>query len=154
MYHEHETYEGKGTIARDQTKNEGIEDLHSTEEGRNESRILLERYDLGEVYYVRGSGEQEHCEVRKVNGSLPEYWDWLKDAKYTGQRTVHEMTMDVWEYRGAGVRVELLVAQDAPNVPRYLNGEVGTSRRELIFLTFNAMTPPATDFTIPKACQE
>ena len=39
-------YNCTGTIARDQAKNEGIEDLHSTEEGRNESRILLERYDL------------------------------------------------------------------------------------------------------------
>ena len=33
-------------IARDQAKNEGIEDIHSRDEGRNESRILLERYDM------------------------------------------------------------------------------------------------------------
>jgi len=33
-------------IARDQAKNEGVEDIHSREEGRNESRILLERYDM------------------------------------------------------------------------------------------------------------
>lgn len=33
-------------IARDQMKNEGIEDLHSKEQGRNVTRILLERYDM------------------------------------------------------------------------------------------------------------
>ena len=37
---------GKGMIARDQMKNEGVEDLHSKQEGRNETRILLERYDM------------------------------------------------------------------------------------------------------------
>jgi len=33
-------------IARNQAKNEGVEDIHSHDEGRNESRIFLERYDM------------------------------------------------------------------------------------------------------------
>ena len=33
-------------IARDQMKNEGIDELHSKEEGRNVTRIHLERYDM------------------------------------------------------------------------------------------------------------
>ena len=41
----------------------------------------------------------EHCEVRKVNGSLPPYWGWLDDAKYAGQRVVREETLDVWVQR-------------------------------------------------------
>jgi len=56
--------------------------------------------------------------------------------------------------QGPGVRVELLVDQENVNVPRYLNAEVGTSRRELIFLKFDAVEPPATFFEVPKVCQE
>ena len=52
------------------------------------------------------------------------------------------------------MRVELLVDQDNPNVPRYLNAELGTNRRELTFLKFDAITPPATMFDIPSACQQ
>ena len=47
--------------------------------------------------YYTCSGAQEHCEVRKVNGSLPLYWDWLKQATYAGQRVVREELLDVWE---------------------------------------------------------
>ena len=35
-----------GIIARDHSKNEGIENLFSMQEGMNESRIHLERYDM------------------------------------------------------------------------------------------------------------
>ena len=40
-----------GMIARDQSKNEGVENLFSTQEGMNESRIHLERYDMVTVIY-------------------------------------------------------------------------------------------------------
>ena len=39
-----------GYIARNQAKNEGVEDLYAVVEGKNESRIRLERYDM--VSYV------------------------------------------------------------------------------------------------------
>ena len=52
------------------------------------------------------------------------------------------------------MRIELLVDQDNPNVPCYLNEEFGTSRREATFLKFDAITPPATLFTIPSVCQQ
>lgn len=48
----------------------------------------------------------------------------------------------------------MLVDEEDPNVPRYLNEEVGTNRRELIFLKFDAVTPSATGFDIPKSCQQ
>ena len=35
-----------GMIARDQAKNEGVEDIHSKEDGRNETRIHLEHFDM------------------------------------------------------------------------------------------------------------
>ena len=47
--------------------------------------------------YYTCSGDQEHCEVKKVNGSLPLYWDWLKQATYAGQRVVREEMLDVWQ---------------------------------------------------------
>ena len=63
MFHEHETYEGHGEqvlidssmlhsythtgmISHDQAKNEGVEDIQSKEDGRNETRICLERFDM------------------------------------------------------------------------------------------------------------
>jgi len=35
-----------GFIARDEAKNEGVELLHAMNEGKNESRIRLERFDM------------------------------------------------------------------------------------------------------------
>ena len=56
--------------------------------------------------------------------------------------------------QGPGVYIEVLVSQDDPNVPRYLNSEVGTDRRELIFLAFDTIAPSGTAFDVPKSCQE
>ena len=56
--------------------------------------------------------------------------------------------------QGPGVRVDLLVGEEDPNVPRYLNAEVGTSRRELTFMKFDAVTPDAGMFTVPDVCKE
>ena len=56
--------------------------------------------------------------------------------------------------QGAGVHIEVLVGQEDPNVPRYLNAELGSDRRELTFLKFDAVTPPEAMFTVPNACQE
>ena len=52
------------------------------------------------------------------------------------------------------MHVEVLVDQENPNIPRYLNAEVGTNRRELIFLKFDAVAPSANVFTVPKSCQQ
>ena len=43
---------------------------------------------------------------------------------------------------------------DDVNVPRYLNVEVGSDRREIIFLAFVTTEPPAADFIVPKECEE
>lgn len=40
-----------GIIARDQNKNEAVENLFSMQEGMNESRIHLERYDMVTIAY-------------------------------------------------------------------------------------------------------
>ena len=56
--------------------------------------------------------------------------------------------------QGPGVHIEVLVDQENANVPRYLNAEVGTNRRELIFIKFDAVTPSAMTFDIPKSCQQ
>lgn len=56
--------------------------------------------------------------------------------------------------QGSTVRNELLVEQDNPNVPRYLNNELGTIRRELGFLTFNTTAPPAEMFDVPFECKD
>ena len=50
--------------------------------------------------------------------------------------------------------LELLVAQDNPNIPRYLDAELNTTREETIFLSFDAVEPSAVLFNIPKVCQE
>ena len=39
-----------GRIARDQMKNEGVEDLTSMQDNREESRVRLERYDMVIIY--------------------------------------------------------------------------------------------------------
>ena len=54
----------------------------------------------------------------------------------------------------SGVLLELLVDQDNPNVPHYLDAELGTTREETIFLSFNAVEPSAVLFNIPEVCQE
>ncbi|XP_065893001.1 uncharacterized protein [Dysidea avara] len=155
-YHEQETRSGRGYIARNQAKNEGVEDLYAVVEGKNESRIRLERYDMGEEYYIRGSGTDEHCEMRKTNGTtLPPYWGWVKDAHYYGQRKVREETLEVWEYdHGPGVRFEVLVNAENVNVPRYLNSELGSDRREITFQKFDAIAPQEALFVVPKVCGE
>ena len=45
------------------------------------------------------SGDQEHCEVKKVNSTtMPPYWEWLDYAKYMGQRRVREQVLDLWGF--------------------------------------------------------
>jgi len=66
----------------------------------------------------------------------------------------HKHTTAMSPLQGSTVREELLVEQDRPNVPRYVNNEVGTIRRELGFLTFNTTAPPAEIFEVPFECKE
>ena len=121
------------------------------------------------------SGTDEHCEMRKTNGTtLPPYWGWVKDAHYYGQRKVREETLEVWEYdhvcclsdqcnicvihhviwQGPGVRFEVLVNAENVNVPRYLNSELGSDRREVTFQKFDAIAPQEALFVVPKVCGE
>ena len=50
--------------------------------------------------------------------------------------------------------LELLVDKDNPNVPCYLDAELGTTREDTTFLSFDAVEPSAALFNIPKVCPE
>jgi len=44
------------------------------------------------------SGDQIHCEGRKVNSTkLPSYWEWVQGANFMGKREVKNEIMDIWE---------------------------------------------------------
>ena len=51
------------------------------------------------------------------------------------------------------MHIELLVNQDNPDVPRYLNDESGAIRTEITFLSFDTVEPPSTVFQVPQVCQ-
>lgn len=44
-----------------------------------------------------GSGDV-HCQLEKVNGSLPMFWGWVQYASYKGNKTYHEVVYDVWQF--------------------------------------------------------
>ncbi|XP_065893006.1 uncharacterized protein [Dysidea avara] len=140
--HEHDTYQGMGHIAFNEALNRGVEFFTYDRDGKNETSVDLERYDMGLEYFIRGGSTLPHCESRKLQtAKMPSYWDWVAIAKYAGQR------------KGSTVRNELLVERENPNVPRYVNNEISTIRRELGFLTFNTTAPPATMFEVPFECK-
>ena len=56
--------------------------------------------------------------------------------------------------QGPGVQFEVLVDSEDVNVPRYLNAELGSERRELTFLKFDAITPQQSFFVVPEVCQQ
>ena len=47
----------------------------------------------------------------------------------------------------------MYVDPDMPNVPVYVNTEVGTTTRNEIYLFFTPGTPSSDLFAIPKECQ-
>lgn len=120
------------------------------------------------------SGEQRHCEVRKVNSTtLPPYWEWVQHAKYMGKIEKGGMTLDIWGYhvsnlcmriakrlklwflfQGPGIFIDLLVESTSVNIPCFLNASLGSGIRKVFFIDFTATTPPESDFTIPEICQQ
>lgn len=47
----------------------------------------------------------------------------------------------------------MYVDPDIPNVPRYVNSEVGITLRKADYLDFKTTEPSANMFAIPKECQ-
>ena len=43
------------------------------------------------------SGDQLHCEVRKVNNTLPPYWEWVQRAKFVGKLEYRNELVDIWD---------------------------------------------------------
>ena len=41
------------------------------------------------------SGDQLHCEVKKVNNTLPPYWQWR--AKFLGRSEYRNELVDIWD---------------------------------------------------------
>ena len=38
-----------------------------------------------------------HCEVRKVNNTLPPYWQWVERAKFLGRSEYRNELVDTWD---------------------------------------------------------
>ena len=54
--------------------------------------------------------------------------------------------------QGGGIRSEVMVAVNFPNIPVYLNNNLGTLKREIGFLIYIATTPAEETFVVPKDC--
>ena len=48
----------------------------------------------------------------------------------------------------------MFVDPEKPNVPAYVNTEVGITRRNAVYRDFNTATPSADMFAVPKECQQ
>ena len=54
--------------------------------------------------------------------------------------------------QGGGIWSEVMVAVNFPNIPLYLNNNLGTMKREIGFLIYIATVPVERTFDVPKDC--
>ena len=54
--------------------------------------------------------------------------------------------------QGGGIRSEVMVAVNFPNIPVYLNNNLGTMKREIGFLIYIATVPAEKTFDVPNDC--
>jgi hypothetical protein len=114
---------------------------------------ILDRYDMNSTYIITDG----KCTKNSVTGSLSSPWEWVASASYVGISTYEGNTLYDWQLTDkTNTTLKVSVLQSDVNKPvffssRYVNGsEIDLT--EIIFLEFNASTPEAWVFYIPKAC--
>ncbi|XP_065831287.1 uncharacterized protein [Oscarella lobularis] len=151
---------GEGHWAVDYEGNKSVVryDIHEPhhEEVKN---LYLERHDLGYKYFVT-SANKSACQKVKVEGRLSYTWTYVEDATYVKRGTYKGEQLDFWEGRAGSNGTEVLtgVYVDNPNEPAVIQFHAA---EEAVNFTityemteFKSKVPPASDFEVPKVCQE
>jgi len=113
------------------------------------TEYLLQRYDLGYDYNVENTTT---CTKIHVDGKLPPYWDWVKNATSIGRRVVDGVTLDVWEYKTGYSTLDLGVLAADPNHPVWLWRYNMERNSTIYFSQFVARVPSPFYFTVPEEC--
>lgn len=112
---------GEGGMAYQKSKNRGVEDFRLHVEGHAFPLRVFElaRYDLHEFYEL-DSEDPSECRERNVNGSIPAFWGWVKQANFSGVDYFHHVQVDLWRFDAAGIFAEVGVRAPDYNVPVFL----------------------------------
>jgi hypothetical protein len=118
----------------------------------NATFTVLERYDMHEVYDISSTPRQ--CHDHAVEGTMPLHWGWVANATFIGKRVRRDQTLDLWEARREGLRMEVAVDETAVNVPVWETREYNTGRTEYTeFMNFTTMAAADSTYDVPTECQ-
>jgi len=113
---------------------------------------LLQRYDLHTLYDMGGANRSE-CAHHPLSGDMPEVWDWVSRANYSGQQQVHDRYLNIWQSNeGFGI-VQFGVSDDQPNIPVWISR---TSHNRVFSIWINDWKERVVHkdvFDVPKQCQ-
>ena len=75
------------------------------------------------------SQEPTDCHSHNVTGHLPDFWGFVKDADYAGQRTFHERQLDCWVQRVGEKEFDLNTIRPFFSVVEFRSGARGVHGR-------------------------
>jgi len=110
----------------------------------------LERYDLGEEYWLTNPNTSRDCREVPVNGTLPQTWAWVALAKYYNTRD----GVDYWSASVGYADMMLGVKSSDPTTPVTLvrqNRDQGSST--YLFNDWSATAPMTSFFDVPSQCK-
>mmetsp|Transcript_6783 Transcript_6783/g.15676 ORF Transcript_6783/g.15676 Transcript_6783/m.15676 type:complete len:205 (-) Transcript_6783:22-636(-) len=117
---------------------------------------LLRRFDTHEEYMIDGHSEHDmhKCHHRAENGTMPEVWNWVSQAKFIGKKEVRSRLLDLWEYTTAGVKLFVAVHDSDVNTPVWFGRESANEEFNIIFERFESKFINQSWFDVPPQCQE
>jgi len=151
-------YRGGGIYAYDIKNNRARTDYRLEDESQHEKyKIIhvLERYDLHAAYVIDGD---DKCTKSSVTGNLPNPWEWISKATFSGTGTFRSEPYDEWQYdeKASNITQRIAVLTKDPSKPVFYNiHEINKgviSQTDLVFEEFDTNEPAAWVFYVPKAC--
>jgi hypothetical protein len=114
----------------------------------------LSRYDMNETFVI----SETTCSIVRVTGNVPNPYDWVAKATYSGNSTYQGVPIDDWTYSpSSDISLRLSVLQSDANVPVFYSSKVNNdsviSLFEIIYLEFDLETPGDWLFYIPQQCE-
>eukprot|EP01087_Luapelamoeba_hula_P024020 TRINITY_DN89_c0_g1_i1.p1 TRINITY_DN89_c0_g1~~TRINITY_DN89_c0_g1_i1.p1 ORF type:complete len:190 (-),score=32.97 TRINITY_DN89_c0_g1_i1:188-757(-) len=112
---------------------------------------VLSRYDLHKVYTI-STKPVNKCEVSSVNGSLPDDWSWVDQAKFIKKEKINGVEADLWEYIISGVKIQVGVKSSNVNEPIYFSSSTNRDVVTVNYASWKPTAPASSFFTVPSFC--
>jgi hypothetical protein len=92
------------------------------------------------------------CTKTQLHPPMAPVWQWVEHATYMGKRVIERRTYDLWVFLVEHLYLEVVVAENQPNIPIFFEQRFPDQTTALHYLRWFNRTPAPSNFDIPTEC--